>query len=175
MKGSTLATILAVNVLGVSAALDTLAGYTADIPECAYSEFKKAMESENCEVSDVDSSSFECLCKHSSAIAVAVAKGVNDAQCSADFAQAVGSACGVWLVYGSTASELAKATSLLAEELSGNSPSTASDSSATATDSSSDAATAAASSSTNLAAVPTAGSGVAGLLGGAAALAAWFL
>ena len=82
MKGSTLVTILVVNILGV-AALDTLAGYTADIPKCAYSEFKKAMESENCEVSDVDSSSFECLCKHSSAIAVAVAKGVNDAQCSA--------------------------------------------------------------------------------------------
>ncbi|KPM36906.1 hypothetical protein AK830_g9655 [Neonectria ditissima] len=194
MKAFTLAAVLAANILGV-AALDTLAGYTADIPKCAYAEFKKAMESENCEVDDVDASSFECLCKHYTAIAATVGQNLDDTQCTlgkiplqpflsarldgaeirADFAQAMGSACGIWMLDGTTASELALATSLLGEELDGNSPSTASGSSATSAESSAGTATAAASSSTNVAAVPTAGTGVAGVIGGAAALAALLL
>jgi hypothetical protein len=77
MKTSVLGLIFMANILGASAALDTLAGYAGDIPDCAFSAFKKAMKDENCEAT-----SFDCLCRHSSAIAVAVAKDT-DASCSA--------------------------------------------------------------------------------------------
>jgi hypothetical protein len=77
MKASVLGLIFMAHILGASAALDTLAGYAGDIPDCAFSAFKKAMKDENC-----DATSFDCLCRHSSAIAVAVAKDT-DASCSA--------------------------------------------------------------------------------------------
>ncbi|KAF4951513.1 hypothetical protein FSARC_12907 [Fusarium sarcochroum] len=157
------------NAMGV-VALDTIAGYTKDIPSCAFSSFKKVMETEKCEVDDVDASSFECLCRHLSAIAVAVSKSV-DSQCSADFAEAIGHVCGLWQIYGSTASELPQATSILDKDLSGDSSDKAS-STATGTKPGSGAAmTASSTSSDNGAAMPTGKVGFVGVVGGVAALA----
>ncbi|KAK2685190.1 hypothetical protein QWA68_016621 [Fusarium oxysporum] len=151
------------------AALDTIAGYTKDIPSCAFLSFKKAMVSEKCEVDNVDASSFDCLCRHLSAIAIAVSRHV-DTQCSVDFAEAIGHVCGVWQIYGSTASELPEATSILDKDLSGDSSNKASNT-ATETKSGSGAAVAASStSSDNGAAMPTGGSRLV-TLGGIVALA----
>jgi hypothetical protein len=82
------------------------------------------------------------------------------------------------MVDGTTASEYAKATSILADDLdgsgSGNSKSTGKSASDAATDTAA-AATASSTSSDNRAAMPTMGSGVVGLVGGAAALAGLLL
>ncbi|KAJ4253900.1 hypothetical protein NW762_010298 [Fusarium torreyae] len=169
MRPSYMIAIIVANVMG-ALALDTIAGYTKDIPSCAFSSFKKVMESEKCEVDDVDASSFECLCRHLSAIAVGVSKSV-DSQCSLDFTEAIGHVCGLWQIYGSTASELPQATSILDKDLSGDSSDKAS-TTATGTNSGSDAAvTASSTSSDNGAAMPTGRFALVGVVGGAAALA----
>lgn len=89
-----------------------------------------------------------------------------------DFAQAIGSVCGVWLVDGTTASDYAEATSLLAKDLDGSSggssDKTDSGSSATATDAA--AATASSTKSDNAAAA-TMGPGLVGIMGAAAVAA----
>lgn len=95
-----------------------------------------------------------------------------------DFAQAAGSVCGYFQGYGTTASEYARATSIIGEDLGGKggggggSTAAASSAAAKSTEAAgSGSAAAAKPTSTNAAAVPTAGYGIAGLLGGAAALA----
>ena len=49
--------------------------------------------------------------------------GIAQAKILLDFIQAIGYICGIWLVDGSTASELPQATSILGKDLSGNSSS----------------------------------------------------
>lgn len=81
--------------------------------------------------------------------------------------------CGVWEDDDSSAYELAQATSVLGEQLKGNSPATTKGKSATGTATAT--AADAAATSTNLAAMQTPGSGVVGIFGGAIALAAWVM
>ncbi|TWU71394.1 hypothetical protein ED733_002594 [Metarhizium rileyi] len=158
MKSPTICAVLfasAARVLG----LDSLSGYTKDIPKCAYSALADGMTKEGCDVSKVTAEDFDCLCKHISAISIMVVKSV-ETTCAADFAQAAGSLCGMWNIESTTATDLAAATSALADALDGKG-SVATPTAATSTS---------ISATKNIAAVPT--GGVIRILGGLAAAAA---
>ncbi|KAI5458934.1 hypothetical protein BGZ63DRAFT_389933 [Mariannaea sp. PMI_226] len=186
MKVSFLSSLLVVNILGATA-VDSIFQDVSLIPSCAFEQLKKALKSENCGTTDIG-----CMCRHSNAIVAAAVEGL-EKQCTLDFGQAFGSMCGIWDIFGSTATSYAEATSLLAKDLNGanskpSATTTADDSTAvgtkpTATDSAANqsaattsapsSASTAAKTSSNIAAMPTVNKAVAGfvgLVGGAAAL-----
>ncbi|KAF5127341.1 hypothetical protein E5D57_008271 [Metarhizium anisopliae] len=157
MKAATFCAIVLANASGLLA-LDSLSGYTKDIPKCAYSALVDGMKQEGCDISNVTAEDFDCLCKHIGAISIIVAKSV-DSTCTADFTQAAGSMCGRWNVESTTATDLAAATSALANALNGK----GSDAKQTATGISTSA-------TKNIAMVPT--GGAIGVVGGLAAAVA---
>ncbi|KND87025.1 hypothetical protein TOPH_08323 [Tolypocladium ophioglossoides CBS 100239] len=169
MRTSTLFTAVLANALGATA-LEGLSGYVGDVPSCAYSTFAKAMSEAGCATTSVNAADFDCICKHMGSIAITVARGV-DVKCSADFTTALGSFCGVWIVQGTTATDLPAATSILAAELAGQTPGA----SATSGSASAASPTGATSKSTNIGVAPSPGPGVVGLVGGAVALAGFII
>lgn len=83
MKVSLFITVLLAEVLSVGAQMDTIGDYASDIPSCAFSAFKKALQSEECDVDNVGTDTLDCFCRHLSAVAVAVAQDSSvDSQCS---------------------------------------------------------------------------------------------
>ncbi|KAG8408346.1 hypothetical protein J3459_017887 [Metarhizium acridum] len=199
MRTTTLCAILLASASGVLA-LNSLSGYTKDIPKCAHSALVDGMKQEGCDVSNITAEDFDCLCKHIAAISIIVAKNV-DAPCTAvslsstrammlfaltrlisdsalsnlepywqnhrliqarfclDFSQAAGSMCARWNVESTTATDLAAATSALANALNGK----GSDAKQTATGIPTSA-------TRNIAMVPT--GGAIGVVGGLAAAVA---
>lgn len=81
MRLTTFSTFLLASALTVRA-LESLSGYAKDIPKCAYAPLVDGMKQEGCDISQVTSEDFDCLCKHVSAIAIIVAKSV-ESTCSA--------------------------------------------------------------------------------------------
>lgn len=81
MKAAAFCAIVLANASGVLA-LDSLSGYTKDIPKCAYSALVDGMKQEGCDISNITAEDFDCLCKHIGAISIIVAKSV-DSTCTA--------------------------------------------------------------------------------------------
>ncbi|KAJ6440200.1 20S-pre-rRNA D-site endonuclease nob1 [Purpureocillium lavendulum] len=107
-------------VLGAVVAFEpkSLSEYIDEIPTCSLSGFAKGMREEGCDTSTIDSTDIGCLCKNAGRIAVVVSREV-EAQCALDFGQAVGKACGVWIAWSVSASDLPRATSILGDKLKG--------------------------------------------------------
>ncbi|KAK2616872.1 hypothetical protein QQS21_000250 [Conoideocrella luteorostrata] len=166
MRITSLITFYAVAASGARA-LDSLSSGTKDLPKCVYSALADAMKQAGCDIAHVDSSDFDCLCKHSSTIIVIMGKKV-DTVCLTDAGQAIGRLCSYWGIDGTTATDLPAATSALAAALGAGGSN--SDAKATATDGGTANASPSTSATRNAGAAPTAA--VMGLMGGAAAAAA---
>lgn len=82
MKLTTFSAFLLANAFTVRA-LDSLSGYTKDIPKCAYAALVDGMKQEGCDISQVTAEDFNCFCKHLSALAIIVAKSDVGSTCSA--------------------------------------------------------------------------------------------
>ncbi|KAJ3482790.1 hypothetical protein NLG97_g7475 [Lecanicillium saksenae] len=82
MRFATLSTVILANAIG-ALALEGLAESVKDFPKCSYSAFKKALDKEGCDVKNVGSGTFDCLCKHLESIVVSVSMSRLDANCQA--------------------------------------------------------------------------------------------
>ncbi|KAK8048089.1 hypothetical protein PG996_016153 [Apiospora saccharicola] len=127
-------------------ALESLSEDVEDIPSCSHAALASAMTKEQCAIADIDSATFDCLCRHMTPILISVQHAVSvdcatgeslyislliSRSCltwsvaTTEFASAIGHVCGMWNVnqYASTtASDLAAATSILGTELKGAGP-----------------------------------------------------
>ncbi|KAK8137415.1 hypothetical protein PG984_002908 [Apiospora sp. TS-2023a] len=95
-----------------------------DIPSCSHAALASAMTKEQCTITDINSTTFDCLCRHMTPILISVQHAMS-VDCATEFASAIGHVCGMWNVnqYASTtASDLAAATSILGTELGAAAP-----------------------------------------------------
>ncbi|KAK7910564.1 hypothetical protein PG985_013045 [Apiospora marii] len=102
-----------------SYALQSLSEYVEDFPSCSHAALASAMPKEGCAISEINSATFDCLCRHMTPILLDVQHAVS-VDCATEFASAIGHVCGMWSVYQdglTTATDLAAATSILKTEL----------------------------------------------------------
>lgn len=82
MRFHTLSAVIVANAIG-ALALETLSESVKDFPQCSLSAFKKALDKEGCDVKNVGTGTFDCLCKHLESIVVSMSMSKLDANCQA--------------------------------------------------------------------------------------------
>ncbi|OAQ96133.1 hypothetical protein LLEC1_01041 [Akanthomyces lecanii] len=116
MRFSTLSALIVTNAVGALAA-ESLSESVKDFPQCSYSTFKNALEKEGCDVKDIKTGTFDCMCKHVASIVVTMATSKVDPNCQANWSTALTGVCVQWSVYSTSATDFPEATKALASEL----------------------------------------------------------
>ncbi|TQV93344.1 hypothetical protein V2A60_010231 [Cordyceps javanica] len=163
MRFPALSAVVAANAIG-ALALESLSESVKDFPQCSYSAFKKALDKEGCDVKNIGSGTFDCLCKHLASIVVTMSSSKLDANCQANWSTALTNVCAQWGLASTTATDFPEATKALASELGA-----AGDAGATSTGSAANSGSTAGAASTSSSKGPAAATTpVMGLLGAAA-------
>ncbi|OAA72104.1 hypothetical protein ISF_01177 [Cordyceps fumosorosea ARSEF 2679] len=116
MRFSTLSAVIMANAMG-ALAIESLSESVKDFPQCSYSAFKNALSKEGCDVKNIGAGTFDCLCKHLQSIVVTMVTSKLDANCQANWSQALTGVCAQWELASTTATDFPEATKALASEL----------------------------------------------------------
>ncbi|EGX95116.1 hypothetical protein CCM_03388 [Cordyceps militaris CM01] len=116
MRFSTLSVVVVANAIG-ALALGSLSESVKDFPQCSLSAFKNALDKEGCDVKNIGSGTFDCLCDHLASVAVTMSLSGLDLNCRANWSSALTRVCANWQIASTTAPDFPEATKALASEL----------------------------------------------------------
>jgi hypothetical protein len=116
MRLSAIYLVVSTLSLGVTA-FDSLSDYLGKIPDCSIKAFRGALENNECGADKINATTFDCICDHVGSIPITVGRDVS-VECAVDFSYALAGSCGMWMAEPSK-DEQDRAVKILSDKVGG--------------------------------------------------------